>query len=34
MVDKKTVKKKVWQKVYSKIKEAGYVVSDDIIDGG
>jgi len=31
---KKTVKKKIWQIVYSKMKEAGYLVSDDIIDGG
>lgn len=34
MVDKKTVKNKVWQIVYSKMKEAGYIVSDDIINGG
>jgi len=34
MVDKKTVKKKIWQIVYYKMKEAGYLVSDEIIDGG
>ncbi|KAL5246058.1 hypothetical protein ACI65C_013466 [Semiaphis heraclei] len=34
MVDKKTVKTKVWQTVYSKMKDAGFNVADDIKDGG
>jgi len=34
MVDKKTVKTKVWQTVYSKMKEAGYNVADNIKEGG